>query len=190
MAETSQRRAGQDSPTAWREYYDGLELFGYPDVNVYAVLDGASVEGLLGKLQEHQPECYCLYREELTPDVAEVAPYLVALEPGRPFADWAIEKGWGRHWGIFALCEEGCRAMRQHFRRFVKVESPEGKPLYFRFYDPRVLRAFLPTCNGAELAELFGPIACYIMEGEDPNTVLRFELEGAALKRHELQRTS
>ena len=185
MAKTSQRRTG---PGAWGERYAGLDPFDVPNVNVYAILDGASAGGLLGKLREHQPECYCLYRQELTPDMAEVAPYLVRLDPGAPLADWVIREGWGKHWGIFALCAEDGRAMRRHFRQFVLVESPEGKPLYFRFYDPRVLRAFLPTCSGAELAELFGPVACYVMEGEDPDAVLQFELDDGALTQHESPR--
>jgi len=46
--------------------------------------------------------------------------------------------------------------MRQHFRRFITVHDESGKPLLFRYYDPRVLRTFLPTCNAKELAEIFG----------------------------------
>ncbi|MGB2822832.1 MAG: DUF4123 domain-containing protein [Phycisphaerae bacterium] len=190
MTSTPRNRADQASRGNWSDRYGGLELFARPDVNVYAVLDGASVEGLLGRLGEHQPEYYCLYREELTADMAEVAPYVVALEAGTPFTDWVIENGWGKHWGIFALSKENGRAMRQHFRKFVMVESPEGEPLYFRFYDPRVLREFLPTCTAAELAELFGPVTSYVLEAEDPDIALRFEVDGGQLRRSESPRRS
>src|SRR5690242_19385970 len=73
-------------------------------LNTYAVLDGASIPELLEHLYgEVRPEFVSLYRGELTPDMAEVAPYLVQLKPGHPFTDWLLTEGWGKHWGIFAL---------------------------------------------------------------------------------------
>ena len=44
----------------------------------------------------------CLYRGELQPDMAEVAPYLVKLDRDAPFTDWVLDRGWGNHWGVFA----------------------------------------------------------------------------------------
>lgn len=155
------------------------------DAGTFAIFDGASVPGLLEKLKEWQPEFECLYRGELQPDLAEAAPYLVGMVPGTEFADWVLANGWGKHWGIFAIAGADLRALRQHFRRFLTVHDESGKPLLFRYYDPRVLRTYLPTCNGGELAELFGPVACYVAEGEDPKTALRFELKGNALVQEE-----
>jgi Domain of unknown function (DUF4123) len=153
----------------------------------FAVLDGASVPGLLDKLAQWQPQFECLYRGELEPAVAAVAPYLVEMETGTEFADWVISGGWGKHWGIFAIVEAGLRDMRQHLRRFITVHDESGKPLLFRYYDPRVLRVYLPTCNAAELAEIFGPVACYVAEGEEPDTALLFEVREGKLERQESQ---
>jgi len=61
------------------------------------------------------------------------------------------------------------------------VHDEAGKPLYFRFYDPRVLRTYLPTCNASELAQIFGPVECYVQEGEDPGVLLRFRQAGGKL---------
>ena len=141
--------------------------------NTFAVLDGASVPGLLEKLEQWQPEFVCLYRGELKPDLAEVAPYLVQLEPGTEITEWILSKGWGNHWGIFAIAEADLQAMRQHLRRFLTVYDEKGKPLLFRFYDPRVMRAYLPTCNAEELAAIFGPVTTYVLEDESSKT-LRF----------------
>jgi hypothetical protein len=153
----------------------------------FVVLDGASVPGLLEKLTQWQPEAECLYRGEIKPDLAEVAPYLVRMEPETALAQWVISEGWGKHWGIFAIAEANLRTMRQHFRRFLTVHDESGKPLVFRYYDPRVLRAYLPTCNAAELVEVFGPVMCYIAEGEEPDTALRFEVRGGELVQQESQ---
>lgn len=156
-------------------------LFGEEDAEAFAVLDGASVPDLLDRLDEFRPEYECLYMGELKPDLAEVAPYLVRLEQGSEFAAWVVEQGWGNHWGIFALSQAGLRELRRHFRTFLKVYDPNGKPLLFRYYDPRVLRVYLPTCHAAELKTVFGPVVSYLVEGEDPATLLRFKLSAGAL---------
>jgi hypothetical protein len=161
-------------------------LFSDEAAHVYAVLDGASVAELLPRLYELEPEHECLYRGELEPDLAEVAPYLVRLEPETEFADWVLDEGWGRHWGVFVVTDAPLREAHKHFRRFLTVYDPEGRQLLFRYYDPRVLRVYLPTCNAGELQEVFGPVSCYLLEGEDPNTLLRFRLDGETLRCEEL----
>ena len=150
-------------------------LFSQPETNVYAVLDGASVPELPQLLWEHEPENICLYRGQLEPDMAAVAPYLVKLEYDHPFTKLVCEQGWGNHWGIFAItpAEVNIRDMRKHFRRFLMVYDPDGKLIYFRYYDPRVLNVYLPTCNADEIKTVFGPISCYIAEDEDPAVLSR-----------------
>jgi hypothetical protein len=155
-------------------------LFSEPATNIYAVLDGASVEQLPQILWEHEPENICLYRGELEPDMAAVAPYLVKLEYDRPFTKLVCEKGWGNHWGIFTItsAEVDIRALRQHFRKFLMVYDPDGKLIYFRYYDPRVLRAYLPTCNAEDINIIFGPIGSYVLEDEDSSMLQRFTSDG------------
>lgn len=159
----------------------GPHLFAKDGMSVFAVLDGASVPGLVKKLYENRPEYECLFRGDLKPDMMEVAPYLVRLEPGSEVANWVIGQGWGNHWGVFALARAPLLDLRQHFRRFLTVHNGEGKPLYFRYYDPRVLRVYLPTCNAEELKTVFGPVTAYVLEGEAPETLLRFEAPSGSL---------
>jgi len=154
--------------------------------NTYAILDGASVDGLLTKLDQWKPEFVCLYRGEMTPDLAEVAPYLVRLDRESPFTDWMLENGWGKHWGIFAISEADLGSIRQHFRRLLTVRDESGKPLLFRYYDPRVLRVFLPTCTEKELQEMFGTVSEYVLEGEERTGALRFKVGTAQAKKREL----
>src|SRR5215216_4043175 len=97
----------------------GEHLFSDADANVFAVLDGASVPGLLDKLYGLSPNFCCLFRGELPPDMAEVAPYLVQLEPDSEFMSWVINHGWGNHWGIFATTDADLRAAARHFRTFL-----------------------------------------------------------------------
>ena len=150
------------------------QIFGDSTWKAYALLDGASVPELPQRLWELEPDFECLYRGELEPDIAEVAPYLVRLQPDHAFTAWVLEKGWGNHWGIVALSEAEIYVLRRHFRTFTMVRDPDGKILYFRYYDPRVLRVYLPLCNQEEMAAVFGPVVAYLLEDDDPAVLLRF----------------
>ena len=162
-------------------------VFSATDAPVFAVLDGASVPKLLKSLLEYKPEYCCLYPGELKPDMAAVAPYLVRLEAGKEFTDLVLKEGWGAHWGMFIVSTSDMRTLRDHFREFHKVELPDQRTVIFRYYDPRVLRIFLPVCNEAELGQFFGPVRSFIVEGEAPETGLRFAFSGQALKAEPFQ---
>ena len=53
------------------------------------------------------------------------------------------------------------QTLRAHFRKFLRVKDMKGRNLYFRFYDPRVMAAFLPRCLPNELPEFFGPVKTF-----------------------------
>lgn len=144
-------------------------------LKTYTILDGAAIPDLLDHLYgDPRPEFVCLYRGELEPDMAECAPYLVQLQPDTPFTDWLLAEGWGKNWGIFALAPVDLKTLRKHFRTFLMVKRMDGKQLYFRYCDPRVLRVFLPTCDRGELVTLFGPVSAYCLEDQAPNRMIRF----------------
>jgi hypothetical protein len=56
------------------------------------------------------------------------------------------------------------------------VQTADRRKLLFRYYDPRVLRVFLPTCDPAQLWQIFGPIQRFDMEGADSSQFLRFRI--------------
>ena len=86
-----------------------------------------------------------------------------------------LETGWGNSWGIFLATSVDLATLRQHLRRFLMVKAEtDDKDLYFRFYDPRVLRVFLPTCIPEETTEFFGPIRRFLIENEQSNGLLEF----------------
>jgi hypothetical protein len=158
-------------------------LFVGRELNVFAVLDGASIKNLRASLHILQPEHACLYRGDLEPDLAEVAPYLVQLQPESQFTEWVAVDGWGKHWGIFVRSTQDLAAMRRHLRTLLTVHDPDGRPLLFRFYDPRVLAVFLPTCTAEQLATFFGPIDSILLETPAADTLLRFRLVDGGLKK-------
>ncbi len=145
--------------------------------NVFAVLDAAGLPNLPALLQEHgRPHC-CLFSGKLEPGVAECAPYLVDLTRDDAFTALVLTEGWGEAWGVFAVLpkEIGFRDVRKHFRSFLRVRGPEGKPVFFRYYDPRVFQLYLPTCTAEELDTVLGPVLRYAMEPPEAKELLLFE---------------
>ena len=155
-------------------------------LGVYAILDGARDEVIYQKLVNSDIENMCLFRGEKAIELATVAPYLISLEREDSLTQWLLNNGWGKSWGIFAQSSAPMKDLHRHFRRFLMVYDPEGKPLYFRYYDPRVLRVYLPTCNADELRTVFGPVSAYVVEGDTPGTVLRFTYAGDTLAKEEV----
>ena len=162
-------------------------LFAIPETVAYAILDGASVPDLPQTLERFEVEAECLFRGDLETDMALVAPYLVRLLPETPFVEWLLQEGWGKHWGVFAVSKADLRDLRMHLRTLLKVYGPDLKPLYFRYYDPRVLRVYLPTCNEQEARAIFGPVLRFFTEGEEPATLLRFWPENGRIASEQLQ---
>lgn len=148
--------------------------FSDADHSVYVILDAASIPGLPQRLAAAPEESACLYRGELGTDLLETAPYLVKLRAEGPIARWFADEGWGKNCGILVVTTLGFEAVRRHFRGFLRVRDYTGKILYFRYYDPRVLRVYLPTCNSSDIATVFGGLKRYICEGEIPNEALEF----------------
>jgi hypothetical protein len=70
---------------------------------------------------------------------------------------------------------EPCKETRRYLRKFLMLEDVStGNQLYFRFYDPRVLRMFLPTCTAEQRTEFLGPLGSILAEGEEGEE-LRFK---------------
>lgn len=144
---------------------------GTPDP-VYALLDGARDPGVYAEVVRSDLPRACLFSGALGRELARAAPYLVHLAPKHPPSRRLVELAWGNGWGIFCASPRTLEDLRRHFRRLLRVQDPTGKTLYFRYYDPRVFRVYLPTCNARELATFFGPVQRFMAEGPDPAELL------------------
>ena len=152
-----------------------IEALGTVSEPLFALLDAARSPQVLEALRPSEEQYRSLYEGPQGEELADFAPYLVALPPGSPLRETLVREGWGRSWGVYLTCPLPFAEVRKHFRKFLLVKSQEdGRTLYFRFYDPRVLRLFLPTCNPFETGEFFGPVTEFLMEAADPGSLLRF----------------
>lgn len=147
----------------------------------FCVVDGARSREIHDAVHRAGEESVCLYDGQLPPVLAQAAPYLVRLHADSRFTQLFYTKGWGRAWGIVVRASSSLGAMRRHLRTLSYVKAPAGRAggletrkLLFRFYDPRVLRSFLPTCDRRQLELFFGPIGAIVLEDASSPDVLTF----------------
>jgi hypothetical protein len=143
----------------------------------YCLLDATRMLEHMEVAKELNPQHDSLYRGRSEEALTMVAPYLFTYQEGTDFAIWLAEKGWGDAWGVFLFANATLDELHKHFQKFMLVKTEDGQELYFRFYDPRVLRAFLPTCNWVQIQELFGPVQYFVVEDEDPAFAIVFTVQ-------------
>lgn len=150
---------------------------------LFAVLDAARDRRIRVLLHESIEEYRSLYEGPQGEVLAEVAPYLVRLPRGSRLLQALVQEGWGRQWGIYLASRLPLKEVRRHLRKFLMAEDSEGREVYFRFYDPRVLQVFLPSCALEQAREFFGDIGCFYMEGAQPDTLVTFTRGGIHSRR-------
>jgi pSer/pThr/pTyr-binding forkhead associated (FHA) protein len=146
---------------------------------LFAVLDAARTMRVIEVLRESVEDYRSLYEGVQGEALAFWAPYLVALPKGSRLLDQLVLEGWGRRWGIYLTCERPFDEVRTQLRRILMVSNDRSrKPMYFRFYDPKMLRLVLPTCGARQREQIFGEIEAFLVEGKG-GEVVRFTARGA-----------
>jgi hypothetical protein len=154
-------------------------------MSLWAILDCARDERIYPALRTSQLDYLCLYSGRLHREVEAAAPHLIEIPPHSRFPRQLIEMGWGQSWGVFLRIKDPSN-LRSHLRGFLRVQDESGKILIFRYYDPRVLRVYLPTCLPDELRTVFGPVSSYLVEDEGGQALIDFEFDGSRLHQHRI----
>jgi Domain of unknown function (DUF4123)/Inner membrane component of T3SS, cytoplasmic domain len=141
---------------------------------LYAVLDASREPSVLKVILECKEQHQSLYEGPQGAQLAHFAPYLTRVPQKSALIDTLVHQAWSKSWGVFVTAETPLKELRTHFRHFLTVKLPDGQQVYFRYYDPRVLRLFLPTCLPEETTQFFGPVKHFLVEAEAPNLALHF----------------
>ena len=161
-------------------------LFSFKGQHAYIVADGAALDGLLGVLEMNKAEYCCLYNDSINDTMASVAPYLIKAEQNSPLLDWLLNH-WGQFFGIVAIIPVSVsfEQVKEYFHSLLLVKHPAGRAVYFRFYDPRVVRLFFPITNNKQVPLLFGPYTYWIVESEKPTTFMHYWVKDGEIKSKE-----
>lgn len=144
-----------------------------PRADIWAIVDTARDPKAYWTLVNSHLNYSCLFAGHLPGALEQAAPYLVQLDSEDVYTDHLATQ-LGNSFGIFFQYDGAMKAVRHHLRKLLTVRDPSGRKLLFRYYDPRVLRVFLPTCDSTELNQVYGPIKTYWTEGDEPNSLIEF----------------
>jgi hypothetical protein len=149
-----------------------------PTLRRYVILDGARDPAIHAALEKLNPPRTCLFAGELPVGLEAAAPWLVDVEDApRECVTWLVDEVWGTSAGVWVVGDGSFGEVRKQLRRFLRVRGPSNGRMLFRYYDPRVLRLFLPLATPAQRDLLFGGgLLEWSMEDDAPGALLRFGL--------------
>ncbi len=124
-------------------------------------------------LQKEYPVYQSLFQGTKDETLSDVAPYLFVTDNS------LYEKISGPLVSLKALViiqsDEDIKIVCSHLQKFI-YRKTNGRESYFRFWDARVLRRFLPACSPEELIAFFDGIRSFSIIEEDNKTAERFSL--------------
>ena len=144
------------APPLWHEIgWETLLEAGRP---LWAVIDGVNWPGISAELVRAETDHCCLY-STLDPESRAMAPWLTRLKPTSGFVQKLRARGHDSHSFILLSGGGTLEAMRAHLRRFTMLSIPESDaPVYFRFYDPRVMIDAIEAMPESFLASFTQPL--------------------------------
>ena len=162
--------------TSFSELWNGWKNAGDP--TPFLLIDCAGfAAGAEALPREACSELECLFTGDLADELANVAPYLGRLQSFDDSVRNTVEELLRSHVAVvvvldrYAAEEITFSMLHRHFRKHNVVYGPEGEPLFFRYYDPRVLPSVLEVMEPAQLSVFFGPVTRIFLNRLDDELV-------------------
>lgn len=153
---------------------------------LYAVVDPAREPSVLDWLNDVRLPYQCLFQGEKAKTLAEEAPYLVHFGQDTGALRKLVETHHDGAAVTYLVSDAPFYVMRRHLRRIQMVQTDDDETLFFRYYDPRIARVFLPTCDEVQIRWMFGEVVeRWLTEGIEPGQLLEHVVaEGEGEGRH------
>lgn len=174
-SESTENRRQRAFDTLWRKLARNTGAH-------YAVVDTARDDAILDFVRSLGDQAVCLYSGNARIRLANYAPYLVRIALHCAATRAFLAKGWGQSWYILVGSPQPMADIAWQLRKALIVRTDEGKNFYFRFYDPRVLRAYLAQCTQEDADKLMGKaIVTLFCEDHDATGIARCRAKPAGM---------
>ena len=156
--------------TSFADIWRGLQQAGKP--TPYVLIDCAGIDGGESRIPHDAfTELECLFTGDLAIELANVGPYLGRLKSYEPEVKAAVEDMLNGQVAMLVTLQDAMdeqaeitfSQLHRHFRKFNVVYDPSGKPLFFRYYDPRVLLDVMSVLEPEQLNAFFGPVDALVL---------------------------
>lgn len=153
---------------------------------LYTIVDACQDKELVfeAKTKFNQP-IRSLFSGAGTESMADYAPYFIPIDLSNEYLERWCES-WGKNAGIMIVSDAHSTALYRHMRDIFVVKDEKGQEYFFRFYDPRNLRVFLPNCDLRDLLTFLGPIRCLYCESDPSDKIISYQHTNTGLVENEL----
>ena len=141
---------------------------------LFGIVDSARNDEVFRYMIEGEMDFRSLFEGTMDVQSYGVSGFLVDCQKGSPLMKWMTTEVWGDNCCIFFTSKASFDDLFAHFQKFNRVYLEGDEVVLFRFYDPRVLRTYLPTCNSKEIDLFFGEIESFFAECKNAGSIKVF----------------
>ncbi len=127
----------------------------------FCVIDAAASPDLYRLALENPGQSVSLFDGTPLEKNSAHGPHVISFGDDATLLASFVYGGWDANASIYLTSGEEFLNLAGFLKSLLLAKTEDGHRLLFRYYDPRVLRAFLPTCTPGEVAEFFGPVAAW-----------------------------
>lgn len=121
----------------------------------YALMDCALDSTIYPTIQASGCPNQKLYGESWQSGLADIAPHVVELTSSAKFSTELLTWDWYGNWGYFVQSTTSLSDLAQSFADLTTAKLSSGEEVFFRFFDPRVIRVFLAQASKNDLQSVF-----------------------------------
>ena len=133
-------------------------LAGSDGGRLYALVDAAGNDQVLQRLAATEACHQSLFQGSDKERLFSVGAFLVACDQDFALLQWLTTEAWGSGSVVFLTSSVHWDQLFQHLQRSLTAVTHDDREVYFRYYDPRVLRDYLPLCPPAAAQRFLGPV--------------------------------
>jgi Domain of unknown function (DUF4123) len=147
----------------------------------FVILDGAHFKSKMDQAILLNENHHNLYTGISPAHLEPLGPFIFEFPHNQEFYEWYMENVQANSRGLIVESIHTFNEVKSHFKTLIKVRTESGHNLFFRFYDSRVIRSFLPTCQEAELIDFFGPVQSIFAQSVEADILLNYRIQNKKL---------
>jgi len=130
-------------------------------------------------LHQEYPNAVSLFEGTKDEALSDIAPYIFEID--NQFVQKVTTRPLIELEGAIVIeTGEKLPDLAEHLRTFI-YQTIKGRECYFRFWDGRILRKFLPTCSKEQITAFFGPMEVLTMRDTNPAMAVQYRQERGKL---------
>lgn len=144
----------------------------------YMLLEAALIPCLTVTLEGFGEKFKSLYTGKVADDLEFAAPYIVEINPESKALSWVLKKYF--EVALFLQSEKNFDDMWKHCRKFSYVADERGKRYYFRYFNPKVFKAYVTNLTPEEEEKFFTPFSQAFIKDEYLDKIYTFKRRDVA----------